>query len=98
MTSLQREEFFELVATAQARRLDDQRAQFQKSPLQKSRARSIRGSIKQLSFVRKPAKEPTPAPAPKEELYDMILTTQVSMLNMLLVTQFEHKMYSYVGL
>ncbi|CAF91498.1 unnamed protein product, partial [Tetraodon nigroviridis] len=80
VTSLQREEFFELVATAQARRLDDQRAQFQKSPLQKSKARSIRGSIKQLSFVRKPAPEPTPAPAPapapKEELYDMILTTQ----------------------
>eukprot|EP00066_Takifugu_rubripes_P014120 XP_011603386.1 PREDICTED: G-protein-signaling modulator 1-like [Takifugu rubripes] len=76
MTSLQREEFFELVATAQARRLDDQRAQMQKSPLQKSKARSIRGSIKQLSFVRKPAAEPAPAPAPKEDLYDMILTTQ----------------------
>lgn len=80
VTSLQREEFFELVATAQARRIDDQRAHFQKSPLQKSKARSIRGSIKQISFVRKPAPEPTPAPAPKDELYDMILTTQVSML------------------
>lgn len=79
MTSLQREEFFELVATAQARRLDDQRAQMQKSPLQKSKARSIRGSIKQLSFARKPAAEPAPAPAPKEDLYDMILTTQVGM-------------------
>uniref|UniRef100_A0A3Q2DE71 G-protein-signaling modulator 2-like n=1 Tax=Cyprinodon variegatus TaxID=28743 RepID=A0A3Q2DE71_CYPVA len=45
MTSLQKEEFFDLVATAQARRLDDQRAQ-------------------------------KPAPAPKEDLYDMILTTQ----------------------
>ncbi|KAG7216497.1 hypothetical protein INR49_001983 [Caranx melampygus] len=30
MTSLQREEFFELVATAQARRLDDQRAQLER--------------------------------------------------------------------
>uniref|UniRef100_A0A3Q3S2C9 G protein signaling modulator 1a n=1 Tax=Mastacembelus armatus TaxID=205130 RepID=A0A3Q3S2C9_9TELE len=55
MTSLQKEEFFELVATAQARRLDDQRAH-----------------IKQLSFVKKPA----PAPVPKEDLYNMILTTQ----------------------
>uniref|UniRef100_A0A3P8U5T4 G protein signaling modulator 1a n=1 Tax=Amphiprion percula TaxID=161767 RepID=A0A3P8U5T4_AMPPE len=55
MTSLQKEEFFELVATAQARRLDDQRAH-----------------IKQLSFVKKPA----PVPVPKEDLYNMILTTQ----------------------
>uniref|UniRef100_A0A667WU15 G protein signaling modulator 3 n=1 Tax=Myripristis murdjan TaxID=586833 RepID=A0A667WU15_9TELE len=55
MTSLQREEFFELVATAQARRLDDQRA-----------------FIKQLSIVKKPA----PLPVPKEDLYNMILTTQ----------------------
>uniref|UniRef100_A0A3Q1HJ11 G protein signaling modulator 3 n=1 Tax=Anabas testudineus TaxID=64144 RepID=A0A3Q1HJ11_ANATE len=55
MTSLQKEEFFELVATAQARRLDDQRAH-----------------IKQLSFVKKPE----PVPVPKEDLYNMILTTQ----------------------
>ncbi|XP_054638956.1 G-protein-signaling modulator 1-like [Dunckerocampus dactyliophorus] len=73
MTSLQREEFFELVATAQARRLDDQRAQLQKSARAKQKARSFRGSIKHLSFVRRPEK---PAPVPKEELYDMILTTQ----------------------
>lgn len=80
MTSLQREEFFELVATAQARRLDDQRAQLHRSPLPKSKSRSFRGSIKQLSFVRKPASDPTPAPVPKEDLYNMILTTQVSRL------------------
>lgn len=81
MTSLQREEFFELVATAQARRLDDQRALLS-LPLPKSRTRSLRGSIKQLSFVRRPAPapapNPTPAPVPKEDLYNMILTTQVS--------------------
>ncbi|KAK2845014.1 hypothetical protein Q5P01_011673 [Channa striata] len=71
MTSLQKEEFFELVATAQARRLDDQRAQLEKSP-PKPKARSLRGSIKQLSFVKKPA----PVPMPKEDLYNMILTTQ----------------------
>uniref|UniRef100_UPI0037E7EB8F uncharacterized protein n=1 Tax=Semicossyphus pulcher TaxID=241346 RepID=UPI0037E7EB8F len=80
MTSLQKEEFFELVATAQARRLDDQRAQLDKSPPTKSKGRSFRGSIKQLSFVRRPtfvpAPVPAPAPVPKEDLYNMILTTQ----------------------
>ncbi|XP_072249686.1 uncharacterized protein [Leuresthes tenuis] len=72
MTSLQKEEFFELVATAQARRIDDQRAQLERSPPPKSKARSFRGSLKQLSFVKKPAA----VPVPKEDLYDMILTTQ----------------------
>ncbi|XP_032374004.1 uncharacterized protein gpsm3 [Etheostoma spectabile] len=76
MTSLQKEEFFELVATAQARRLDDQRAQLEKSQRPKAKARSFRGSIKQLSFVRKPAPAPVPVPVPKEDLYNMILTTQ----------------------
>lgn len=78
MTSLQKEEFFELVATAQARRLDDQRAQLERSPPPKPKTRSFRGSIKQLSFVKKP---PAPVPVPKEDLYNMILTTQVSNLN-----------------
>ncbi|XP_030014146.1 G-protein-signaling modulator 1 [Sphaeramia orbicularis] len=76
MTSLQKEEFFDLVATAQARRLDDQRALLGRSPPPKPRFRSFRGSIKQLSFVRKPEPEPEPAPVPKEDLYNMILTTQ----------------------
>ncbi|XP_068616339.1 G-protein-signaling modulator 3 [Brachionichthys hirsutus] len=76
MTSLQREEFFDLVATAQARRLDDQRAQLERSPTAKPKARSFRGSLKQLSFVKKPAPLPAPVPVPKEELYNMILTTQ----------------------
>lgn len=84
MTSLQKEEFFELVATAQARRLDDQRAQLERSPLPKSKARSFRGSIKQLSFVRKPVPDPAPVPVPvrvpEEDLYNMIRTTQVSTL------------------
>ncbi|XP_058502700.1 G-protein-signaling modulator 1 [Solea solea] len=73
LTSLQKEEFFELVATAQARRLDDQRALLERSPPPKPRFRSFRGSIKQLSLVRKPAPVP---PVPKEDLYNMILTTQ----------------------
>lgn len=79
MTSLQKEEFFEFVATAQARRLDDQRAQLERSPPPKPKAKSFRGSIKQLSFVKKPEK-PARVPAPKEDLYNMILTTQVSHL------------------
>ncbi|XP_039660729.1 G-protein-signaling modulator 2 [Perca fluviatilis] len=78
MTSLQKEEFFEFVATAQARRLDDQRSQLEKSQPPKAKARSFRGSIKQLSFVKKPAPAPipVPVPVPKEDLYNMILTTQ----------------------
>uniref|UniRef100_A0A3Q2PHY3 G-protein-signaling modulator 2 n=1 Tax=Fundulus heteroclitus TaxID=8078 RepID=A0A3Q2PHY3_FUNHE len=72
MTSLQKEEFFDLVATAQARRLDDQRAQLRSSLPPKPKSRSFRGSLKQLSLMKKPE----PVPAPKEDLYDMILTTQ----------------------
>lgn len=72
MTSLQREEFFDLVATAQARRLNDQRARLERSAPQKQKGRSFRGSIRQLSLVKKPE----PAPVPKEELYSMILHTQ----------------------
>ncbi|XP_077382133.1 uncharacterized protein gpsm3 isoform X2 [Festucalex cinctus] len=74
MTSLQREEFFELVARAQARRLDEQRAQLQqlqRSPRAKRKGRSFRGSFKQLSLARRAPKMPA-----KEELYHMILTTQ----------------------
>ncbi|XP_068425669.1 G-protein-signaling modulator 1 [Clinocottus analis] len=74
MTSLQKEEFFELVATAQARRLDDQRAQLEKSQPLKPKSRGFRGSIKQLSFAKRPA--PVPVPVPKEDLYNMILATQ----------------------
>lgn len=76
MTSLQKEEFFELVATTQARRLDDQRAQLEKSRPPKPKSRGFRGSIKQLSFVKRPAPAPAPVPVPKEDLYNMILTTQ----------------------
>ncbi|XP_047454567.1 G-protein-signaling modulator 1 [Mugil cephalus] len=77
MTSLQKEEFFDLVATAQARRLDDQRAQLGRAMPPKPKGRSFRGSIKQLSMKKHtPAPAPAPVPAPKEDLYDMILTTQ----------------------
>ncbi|XP_014829850.1 PREDICTED: G-protein-signaling modulator 1-like [Poecilia mexicana] len=78
MTSLQKEEFFDLVATAQARRLDDQRAQLGGSLAPKPKCRSFRGSLKQLTLVKKPEPVPVPkdVPAPKDDLYDMILTTQ----------------------
>ncbi|XP_005923766.1 G-protein-signaling modulator 2 [Haplochromis burtoni] len=73
MTSLQKEEFFDLVATAQGRRLEDQRAQLGRSSPPKTKTRSVRGSIRQLSLS---VKKPAPVPAPKDDLYDMILTTQ----------------------
>ncbi|CAL8247691.1 unnamed protein product [Lota lota] len=76
MTSLQKEEFFDQVAVAQARRLDDQRSQLQGPlvpPISKVKGRSFRGSLKQVSILRKP---PQPAPFPKEDLYNMILNTQ----------------------
>ncbi|KAI3361344.1 hypothetical protein L3Q82_013521 [Scortum barcoo] len=87
MTSLQKEEFFELVATAQARRLDDQRAQLERSQPPKPKARSFRGSIKQLSFVKRPVPVPiaAPVPVPKEDLYNMILTTQMLLFLSLLI-------------
>ncbi|KAL6109638.1 uncharacterized protein ACO6RY_12720 [Pungitius sinensis] len=76
MTSLQKEEFFDLLATSQARRLDDQRSQLEKSQPAKPKSRGFRGSLKQLSFARRPPPAPVPVPVPKEDLYNMILTTQ----------------------
>ncbi|XP_076006660.1 uncharacterized protein gpsm3 [Genypterus blacodes] len=76
LTSLQKEEFFEFVATTQARRLDDQRALLESSLPPKPKARGFRGSLKQISFVRKPSQPAAPVPVPKEDLYNMILTTQ----------------------
>lgn len=77
MTSLQREEFFDQVALAQACRLDDQRAKLQGPqipPIVKVKGRSFRGSLRHMSILRKPP--PQPAPVPKEALYNMILSTQ----------------------
>ncbi|MCJ8745475.1 hypothetical protein PDJAM_G00130540 [Pangasius djambal] len=89
MTSLQKEEFFDLVATSQARRLDDQRADFQSTspvapvPLEprrpssapetfsQPRPKSRRSSWKVMEFS-----QTVPKPAAKEELYNMILTSQ----------------------
>ncbi|KAL7840108.1 hypothetical protein AOLI_G00254310 [Acnodon oligacanthus] len=97
MTSLQKEEFFDFLATSQGRRLDDQRADFQNlSPIPSSpepqhsssppaastfaaststaaqaKAKPRKGSCKALESSRT-----VPRPPPKEELYNMILTSQ----------------------
>lgn len=63
LTSLQAEQFFELVATAQARRLDDQRADFAGDP----------GAEE---GVKEGAKGPPEPPDQGEELYSTILTHQ----------------------
>ncbi|KAJ7985445.1 hypothetical protein DPEC_G00352110 [Dallia pectoralis] len=73
MTSLQKEELFDLVALSQGRRLDDQRAEFRDTPPLKPKASKKRSSVKDA----KP-KQPAPAPAAvqNEDLYNMILTSQ----------------------
>ncbi|XP_026517675.1 G-protein-signaling modulator 1-like, partial [Terrapene carolina triunguis] len=63
LTSLQAEQFFELVATAQARRLDDQRADFAGDPGAEEGAEEG-------------AKGPPEPPDQGEELYSTILTHQ----------------------
>lgn len=90
MTSLQKEEFFDLVATSQARRLDDQRAVFQipsssrpppaearrpssaPASIPSTRPKSRRSSWKQVMDFGQSA----PKPPPKEDLYNMIVTSQ----------------------
>ncbi|MCI4391234.1 hypothetical protein PGIGA_G00131720 [Pangasianodon gigas] len=91
MTSLQKEEFFDLVATSQARRLDDQRADFQSTspvapvpmPQEPRRPSSAPGSFSQprpksrrSSWKVMEFGQTVPKPAAKEELYNMILTSQ----------------------
>ncbi|XP_018595221.1 G-protein-signaling modulator 1-like [Scleropages formosus] len=75
MTSLQKEEFFELVATFQGRRLDDQRAELQRSPSSPEppqfKVNKKKNSIKEVELKGVATKS-----APKEDLYNMILTSQ----------------------
>ncbi|XP_030641179.1 G-protein-signaling modulator 1 [Chanos chanos] len=75
MTSLQKEEFFDLVATSQARRLDDQRAELQSvpsaSPPPQPKVKQRRSSCKESEV-----KKAVPTAPPKEDLYNMILTSQ----------------------
>uniref|UniRef100_A0A671WDR5 Uncharacterized protein n=1 Tax=Sparus aurata TaxID=8175 RepID=A0A671WDR5_SPAAU len=79
MTSLQKEEFFDLVATAQARRLDDQRAQLEGSSPPKPKGRSFRGSIKQLSFAQgrlEDQRSRAPGPMDDEDFFSLLLRVQ----------------------
>ncbi|XP_010888130.1 G-protein-signaling modulator 2 [Esox lucius] len=71
MTSLQKEAFFDLVATSQGRRLDDQRAELNDNPPSKPKASKKRTSVKEA----KP-KQSAPTAVQNEDLYNMILTSQ----------------------
>lgn len=113
MTSLQKEEFFDLVATSQGRRLDDQRADFQSlspapsspeppkpssssnstapsaassaassaAPSAASSAAPSAATMAKFKLRKGSCKGPessqtVPRPVPKEDLYNMILTSQ----------------------
>nr|XP_046156017.1 uncharacterized protein LOC123996583 [Oncorhynchus gorbuscha] len=71
MTSLQRDEFFDLLATSQGRRLDDQRAELHDTPPPKPKANKKRSSVKDT----KPKKS-APIAVQNEDLYNMILMSQ----------------------
>ncbi|KAL0171289.1 hypothetical protein M9458_031600, partial [Cirrhinus mrigala] len=75
MTSLQKEEFFDLLATSQGRRLDDQRAELQNvpsappPPLPKPKQRKSSWKIPEVTRT-------VPTQTPKEDLYNMIVNSQ----------------------
>ncbi|XDV39539.1 hypothetical protein PO909_008768 [Leuciscus waleckii] len=72
MTSLQKEEFFDLLATSQGRRLDEQRAELLNAPPPVlSKAKLRKSSCKVTEVTRK-----LPTQNPKEDLYNMIVNTQ----------------------
>ncbi|XP_071239790.1 G-protein-signaling modulator 1-like [Salvelinus alpinus] len=71
MTSLQKDEFFDLVATSQGRRLDDQRVELHDTPPPKPKANKKRSSVKDT----KPKKS-APIAVQNEDLYNMILISQ----------------------
>lgn len=77
MTSLQKEEFFDLLATSQGRRLDDQRAELQNipsvppPPQPKPKQRKSSCKVTEVSRA-------VPTQPPKEDLYNMIVVSQVS--------------------
>uniref|UniRef100_A0A8P4GFL3 Uncharacterized protein n=1 Tax=Dicentrarchus labrax TaxID=13489 RepID=A0A8P4GFL3_DICLA len=72
MTSLQKEEFFELVATSQARRLDDQRAQPSPVPACTVIAEHIFAKPCRLEDQRSRA----PGPMDDEDFFSLLLRVQ----------------------
>ncbi|KTF73934.1 hypothetical protein cypCar_00045294 [Cyprinus carpio] len=75
MTSLQKEEFFDLLATSQGRRLDDQRAELQNAPsappppLPKAKQRKSSWKLPEVTRT-------VPPQTPKEDFYNMIVNSQ----------------------
>ncbi|XP_067830163.1 cyclic nucleotide-gated channel beta-1-like [Heptranchias perlo] len=57
MSSLQTEEFFDLIACSQSRRLDDQRADFEDSPVDELRSPFPEGNVEYLALVGRTASE-----------------------------------------
>ncbi|XP_016319809.1 G-protein-signaling modulator 1-like isoform X2 [Sinocyclocheilus anshuiensis] len=75
MTSLQKEEFFDLLVTSQGRRLDDQRAELQNAPsappppLPKAKQKKSSWKIPEVTRT-------VPMQTPKEDFYNMIVNSQ----------------------
>ncbi|KAI7806274.1 G-protein-signaling modulator 1 [Triplophysa rosa] len=73
MTSLQKDEFFDLLETSQGRRLNDQRAELQDIPSvpPPPKPKQRKGSCKVTEVSRT-----VPTQTPKEDLYNMIVVSQ----------------------
>uniref|UniRef100_A0A3P9PZ93 Uncharacterized protein n=1 Tax=Poecilia reticulata TaxID=8081 RepID=A0A3P9PZ93_POERE len=82
MTSLQKEEFFDLVATAQARRLDDQRAQLGGSLAPKPKCRSFRDDLYDMILTTQAQgrledqRSRAPGPMDDEDFFSLLLKVQ----------------------
>ncbi|KAG1942917.1 hypothetical protein F2P79_015286 [Pimephales promelas] len=86
MTSLQKEEFFDLLATSQGRRLDEQRAELLDAPPPVLTTVEIVNAPPPVLTAAKPRKSSCkvtevtrklPTQTPKEDLYNMIVNSQV---------------------
>uniref|UniRef100_A0A8C9SQ39 Uncharacterized protein n=1 Tax=Scleropages formosus TaxID=113540 RepID=A0A8C9SQ39_SCLFO len=85
MTSLQKEEFFELVATFQGRRLDDQRAELQRSPSSPEPPQFKASSLLSLSVLPsdfqaqgrlEDQRSAAPGPMDDEDFFSLLLKVQ----------------------
>lgn len=76
MTSLQKEEFFDLLATSQGRRLDDQRAKLQDAPCAPPAPLNKRKERKSSIWRTTEVNRTVPTQTPNEDFYNMIVNTQ----------------------